>query len=72
MNALDHHILEILEEKDVTERIIEEWGDEDWITSKRWIETTLIIDCEGRIEKTTQLFNDSMWETVKEERNYLG
>ena len=69
MNLLEHHILKIYGEVDITDKFTAQVGHPPM---ERLIDADMEIDCYGRKKRTKRTFLDSEWEKAKKDGFYLA
>ena len=69
MNLLEHYILKIYGEEDVTDKFMAQAGNHPM---ERLIDADMEIDCYGRKERTKHISLESEWEKANKDGFYLA
>lgn len=69
MNLLEHYIVEIHSEKDITNEFIEHCG---YVPEEPLLQIDLTYNCYGLIERNTKLFWASNWDGIKATGYFLS
>ena len=69
MNLLEHYIVEIHSEKDITNEFTQHCG---YVPKEPFLQIDLTYNCYGSVKRTTESFWKSNWEEIKKKGYFLS
>lgn len=74
MNLLEHYLVKVVSQKDVTEEFESymKKSDPDFVAKGRYFEIELISDCYGRLGKSKHIWSEAEYFSVLERGYYMG